>query len=449
VGDKVNYQKFWNTEIETMQTEELIEKIHFPLLRQQLDFAYKNSQFYQKKFDEFGIKSGDFWSSDFELGKIPFSEKKEIMDDQEEYPPFGSLLAVPSEKLIRVHRTSGYSGRPVLIVLTKNDIDDTLEAGARMFWCAGVRPDDLVIHCLNYCLWIGGLTDHLSLEQTGATVIPYGVGNSKNLLELIKYIKPTSISCTPSYLSRLEELLREDFGIKPIDLQLKKGIFGGEAGLQNAEFRRNIEEKWGISAIDANFGVSDVLSAFGSECEFRNGLHFHGQGIIHVELINPVNESNLEFRKGQLGELVYTNLKREAQPLIRFRSHDMAEIVDADKCECGRTGFRFRILGRSDDMLVVRGINIFPVAIGNILLSYTNLLTGEYEIHLDSPPPYDYLHIKVEYRNGLSETEKFSVSDILKKAIREKLNFTAEIEMVLEGSIPRTDGKAKRIIRNF
>jgi phenylacetate-CoA ligase len=182
------YQKFWNTEIETMQTDELIEKIHFPLLRQQLDFAYKNSQFYQKKFDEFGIQSSDFWSSDFDLSKIPFSEKKEIIDDQKEYPPFGNLLAVPAEKLIRIHRTSGYSGRPVLIVLTKNDIDNTLEAGARMFWCAGVRPDDLVIHCLNYCLWIGGITDHLSLEQTGATVIPYGVGNSKNLLELIKYI---------------------------------------------------------------------------------------------------------------------------------------------------------------------------------------------------------------------------------------------------------------------
>lgn len=432
-----------------MQTDELIEKIHFPLLRQQLDFAYKNSQFYQKKFDEFGIQSSDFWSSDFELSKIPFSEKKEIIDDQKEYPPFGSLLAVPPEKLIRVHRTSGYSGRPVLIVLTKNDIDDTLEAGARTFWCAGVRPDDLVIHCLNYCLWIGGLTDHLSLEQTGATVIPYGVGNSKNLLELIQYIKPTGISCTPSYLSRLEELLREDFGLKPVDLQLKKGIFGGEPGLQNVEFRKNIEEKWGISAIDANFGVSDILSAFGSECEFRNGLHFHGQGIIHVELINPVNENNLEFKKGQLGELVYTNLKREAQPLIRFRSHDMAEIVDADKCECGRTSFRFKILGRSDDMLVVRGINIFPVAIGNVLLSYTNLLTGEFEIHLDNPPPYDYLHIKVEYRHGLPETEKFSVSDLIKKNIREKLNFTAEIEMVPDGSIQRADGKAKRIVRNF
>ena len=440
--------KFWDHRLETMPMEELAEKIEKPLLNRQLAFVFKHSPFYQKKLREAGIDSlKDVQAATLE--DIPYTDKAEIIQDQQESPPFGNLLAAPWERVIRIHRTSGYSGKPVLIALTKKDADETAEAGARMFWCAGVRPGDTVIHCLNFCLWIGGLTDHLSLEHTGATVVPYGVGNSKRLLELILYLRPTGISCTPSYLSRLEPILKEEFGLLPRDLGLEKGIFGGEAGLQNPEFRAVLEEKWGIRAIDANFGVSDVLSAFGSECEYRQGLHFHGQGIIAAELVDPQSGKPMEIREGQMGEFVYTNLKREAQPLVRFRSRDIARIVQIGRCQCGRTSFCFRILGRCDDMLVVKGINIFPDAIGILLAKFTLWLTTEFEIHLDEPPPFTCLQIFAETKAGFPQEKKVEIQEAVQREIKQKLECAALINLVPFGHFPPEEGKARRIKRNY
>ncbi|HNX90579.1 MAG TPA: phenylacetate--CoA ligase family protein, partial [Candidatus Omnitrophota bacterium] len=353
----------------------------------------------------------------------------------------------PADKIIRIHRTSGYSGRPVLIALTANDIKDTHEAGARMFWCAGVRPDDIVVHCLNYCLWIGGITDHLSLEAVGATVIPYGVGNTKKLLELMIQLSPTAISCTPSYLRRLEQVLAEEFRMKPNELGIKKGVFGGEAGIQDPVIRNSIEKKWDMRAIDANYGVSDVLSAFGSECDVRNGLHYHAQGIVLPELIDPVTGEKLEIKAGQTGEMVYTNLKREAQPLIRFRTRDTVEIVHVGKCPCGRSGFRFKVLGRSDDMLVVKGINVFPAAIQTVLLRYPEELNGEFEIVLSGKPPYESLSVKVEIRKDMKPCDARRLKCKIENDIKEELTVKTVIELVRENSIPREGDKVKRIRR--
>lgn len=441
-------KKFWNAKMETLSREELLEKVEKPLLLKQLDFVLNNSKFYLNKYQKIGFNSS-LLSTKFNLHELPFTEKPEILEDQEANPPFGSILAVPSHKLRRVHRTSGSSGRPVFIALTQNDMNSILEAGSRSFWCAGVRPNDLIVHCLNYCLWMGGLTDHMCLEHTGATVVPYGVGNSKNLIETIKYLHPTGISSTPSYLSKLEVILRDDFKMGPRDLNLKKGLFGGEPGLQNPETRKMIEQRWGIEAIDANYGMADVLSIFGSECKFRKGLHFHAQGILYVELIEPSTGKNLDFKEAQVGELVYTNLKREAQPLIRFRSHDLAEIVGIGLCDCGRNGFRFKILGRSDDMLNVKGINVFPNAVADVLSKFLPSLTGEFEIILETPPPYDFLKMRVEYRRTETQESVKSLKDLLQRTLRELLEFKAEIEMVPEGKIARTEGKTKRIKKMY
>jgi len=438
-------KKLWNSNLEVLSREELFAKIEEPLLRSQVRYVLKKSKFYKEKYKKVGLSLSELSSSSFILSNLPFTEKSEIMRDQEENPPFGNILAVSKNKIRRVHRTSGSSGRPLFVYLTQNDIGYILEAGARSYWCSGVRPDDVVIHCLNYCLWMGGLTDHMCLEQTGATVIPYGVGNSINLIETMKNLRPTSISCTPSYLSKLEIILHDDFKMKPRDLNLKKGLFGGEPGIQNPEKRKSIEEKWGIKAIDANYGMADVLSIFGSECEFRKGLHYNAQGILYVELIDPTSGKSLDFKAGQVGEFVLTNLKREAQPLIRYRSHDLAEIVGVGFCDCGRNGFRFKILGRSDDMLIVKGINVFPQAIADVISKFLSSLTGEFEIILENPPPYDSLKIKVEYKGTLtSETSKM-LKFLLQKTLRELLEFKAEIELVPEGTIVRTEGKTKRI----
>lgn len=440
--------KLWNPEIETMSMEQVFQSVAKPLILPQLKHVLENSKFYSKKYEKMGLKASNL-SPSLDFNNLPFTEKHEIIEDQEMYPPFGNLLAVQNEKIRRVHRTSGTSGRPVFIALTQKDVDSILESGARSFWCAGVRPDDMVVHCLNYCLWMGGLTDHMCLEHTGATVVPYGVGNSKNLIETIKYLQPTCISCTPSYMSRLEILLRDEFGMEPRDLGLKKGLFGGEPGIQNPKIRGAIEDKWGIRAIDANYGMADVLSIFGSECEYRDGLHFHGHGILHVELIDPSTEENIDFAEGVIGEFVLTNLTREAQPFIRFRSHDLVKIAGVGPCECGRSGFRFKMLGRSDDMITIKGINVFPGAVSDVISKFLDSLTGEFEIWLETPPPYDYLKLRVEYRRGESEELVRNIEAALKKNIRQALEFSAVLEMVPEGEIPRTEGKTKRIKKMY
>ena len=440
-------KNLWDPKIEILSKENLWEKIEKPLLHSQLDYVFKNSQFYKQKYLKIGLNPSELFKK-IKFSDLPLTEKKEIMEDQKKFPPFGNILSVSVKKLRRIHRTSGSSGQPIFIALTKNDIEWTLEAGARSFWCAGIRPNDLIIHCLNYCLWSGGITDHLCLEQTGACVIPYGVGNSRNLLEIIKYLHPTAISCTPSYLPKLEVILRDEFKLKPTNLGLKKGLFGGEPGIQNHIKRKMIEKKWKIKAIDANYGMADVLSVFGSECEYRQGLHFHAQGILYTELINPTNKQNLDFKKGQVGELVFTTLRREGQPLIRYRSNDLVKIVGVGPCKCGRNGFRFNVIGRTDDMLIVKGINVFPMAIEDVILKFPSL-TGEFEIILKTSPPYDFLRIKVEYIKNINKESVRSVAKLLQKTLRDLLEFKSEIEMVPDGKILRTDGKIKRIKRLY
>jgi phenylacetate-CoA ligase len=433
-------------DLETLSPEELFERIEKPLLIAQLRRVTRESPFYAKKYRLASV-GALCESGSPTLALLPFTEKPEVIADQNDHPPFGSNLTVDMAAVRRVHRTSGHTGRPVYVAYTEKDIELTSAAGARSFWCAGVRPGDIVIHCLNYCLWTGGLTDHMCLEHTGACVVPYGVGNSRGLVDTIRYLRPTAISCTPSYMAKLELLLRDELNMDPRELGLKMGLFGGEAGLQNVDFRRKLEATWGFRAVDANYGVSDVLSIFGAECEARDGLHFHGQGVLHIELIDPLTGAVLPLEKGAVGEFVYTTLARESQPLIRFRSHDLAEIVGVDRCECGRGGFRFRILGRSDDMLVVKGINVFPHAVGEVIAGFPGQLSGEFEIVEDSLPPLDHLRVRAETRLELGTEAATALAQTLKRAIRERLDVTAEVDLISDGTLPRTEGKAKRIRR--
>jgi len=296
---------------------------------------------------------------------------------------------------------------------------------------------------------MGGLSDHMSLEATGATVVPYGVGHSRGLVDLIRSVGINAISCTPSYMSRLETIVRDELGCDPRDLGLKLGLFGGEPGIQNPNNRRNIEEVWGMRAMDANYGMADVLSMFGSECEFRDGLHFHGQGLLHVELIDPDSLAPVNICKGASGELVFTNLVRQAQPLIRYRSRDVVEIVAHEPCACGRAGFRFRVLGRSDDMLHVRGVNVFPSAVGNIISRSPAVFTGEYEIVLDAPPPLQRLPLRVEKKRGVGDEALRAAIIKLGVDVRSELSVSIDCEVVDDGALGRTEGKRARVIKTY
>ena len=322
------------------------------------------------------------------------------------------------------------------------------EGAARALWAAGLRPSDTVVHCLNYRLWAGGYSDHENLETTGATVVPYGVGQTASLVQTIRELQINAISATPSYMLPLAEAALAQ-GIHPRELGLRKGFFGAEPGMSEPGVRGRMEETWGMTAMDANFGMADVLSIMGAECESRQGLHFQARGIVAVELIDPETGTPLSLRDGAEGELVYTHLMKEAQPLVRYRARDVVRILGTGLCACGRSTFRFRVLGRSDDMLHVRGVNVFPTGVGNVLVGLGDRFSGEFQIVVDHPPPHQYLRIRVELVSGLRPEQAADLAQQAVHLLRERLSFRAEVELVLYGTLPRTEQKARRVVRTY
>jgi phenylacetate-CoA ligase len=437
---------YWNEEIETISPATL-RRLENEYLQTQLDYVRTCSAFYQAKFAEAGVKR-EVIRDLADLPFLPFTEKTECLRSQHEHPPFGTYLATNQEQVTRAHKTSGTTGRALYVALTRRDRTLMNECAARSFWAAGLRPSDTVVHCLNYCLWMGGFSDHENLETTGATVVPFGVGQTALLLRTIHELQVNAISTTPSYMLPLSEAAWAQ-GLNPRDLGLRKGFFGAEPGISEPSVRARMEETWGMRAVDANFGMADIMSIMGSECEHRQGLHFHAQGAVAVELIEPEAGAPLALAEGAEGELVYTHLLKEAQPLVRYRARDVVRILGTGPCPCGRTSFRFRILGRSDDMLHVRGINVFPTGVGNTLARLSDQLSGEFQIIVDHPPPHQYLRVRVELAQNLAPDQVGELPQQIKQALHEQLNFRAEPELVLYGTLPRTEQKARRVIKTY
>jgi phenylacetate-CoA ligase len=312
-------------------------------------------------------------------------------------------------------------------------------------FAAGARPGDRVIHCLNYCLWTGGVTDHLALEAAGACVAPFGVGNTDRLLETIADLRITAISCTPSYPALLEKVLRSA-NRRPRDLGLRLGLFGGEAGLDNPEFRQNLEATWGFGVRNANYGMSEVLSNFASQCERTNDLHFHGADALFVEVLDPAGNRQ-PIREGSTGELVCTHLAKECQPLLRYRTRDLITVTRSGTCDCGRTSWRFRVTGRTDDMFNVRGVNVFPTAVQNGLLSRPDLCSGQFRILLRGPGPYDRIEIEAEAAPDLDPAQWAGAALALEAVVRQHAGAAASVALLQPDSLPRTAGKTTWIVR--
>lgn len=442
------YPTMWNESMESISPRDQ-RKLERDLLIRQVQYVYANSKMYQRKFAERNLTSDDIKRVE-DLERLPFTTKAELRQSQEVETPFGDFLAASRNQVVRVHRTSGSTGKFVYTALTRNDLQLTYDCGARAFWCGGLRPHHRVVHCLNYCLWMGGYTDHGNLETTGATVFPFGVGNSKQLVKVIREAGIDAISSTPSYPNQLEKVVEEELGIKPVDLGLKLGLFGGEPGLENPVYRKRIEDTWGMKAQNANYGVSDVLCNFAAVCEENYQLHFLGQGALLLQLINPINGENVEIEEGVTGEMVLTHLKKEAQPLLRYRTSDLMEVLGTGPCRCGRTGFRFRIVGRADDMLHVKGINVFPSGVAEVLENMVPDITGEFQIVVTHPSPYTHLDINVEHGKAVTPAEMEGLRQRIEKNIRETLNFRAVVKLLPPGSVERTAvGKVRRVLRQY
>jgi phenylacetate-CoA ligase len=400
-------------------------------LADQLARCYEASPFYRRKLDDAQVRPERIERLE-DLARVPFTTKEELRASQADNPPFGDFVCADEMEIIRIHLSSGTTGKALVMPYTERDASTSAEVGARAAWAAGVRPDDTVLHCLSYSFYTGGLSDHAALEATGAAMVPVGLGQSARLLELWRDLRPTALFSTITYPLHLAETAREQ-GIDPRELGLAKLIVTGEPGGQSTATRRRMEELWGARVADT-YGLSDIWGTLAGECEERNGLHFSGQGATLVELIEPDSGDPVPIEEGVRGELVFTHLYRQAAPLIRFRSRDVAEILGLD-CPCGRTGFRFTVAGRSDDVFRVRGVNVVPSAVEELMREQG---FDRFAIVLEKFPVEPPVRILVEGVNG-RERE-------LAQAVRARLDFTCEIT---SATLPRTEAKSKRLYRVY
>lgn len=390
------------------------EKVLLELARQQAE----NSYFYRNLYK--GLTIDRFTD-------VPFTTKRMLLDDQLRNPPFGTNVCVERKKIARLHRTSGTTARPLTLVLTAHDVEQVILAGSRAFRTAGMDDNDIVFNCMNYCMWMGGFMDHQSMEATGAAVVPYGVGKTENFIDMLLEIDGPCIHSTPSYLAAIRKVLHEKYALTPERLGLKKGFFGGEAGMQDAGFRNKIEDEWHMQAINANYGLSEVISILGAECNLREGLHFTALPFLHIEIIDLASEVVLPLAAGVCGEMVLTNLFKEAQPLIRYRTGEIIEIISTADCPCGNEGFRFLTRGRSDDMLVIKGINFYPESIRSLLSPYPEC-TGAYVVMVPNHQPIDEIAVRVQVLGGWQNHA--ALAEKIKKEIRDRLFITPEIVLV-------------------
>jgi phenylacetate-CoA ligase len=410
--------------------------------QKQRDYVLEHSAFYQQLW-------GDIQVPELleDLSQLPLSDKSQLRLAQAEHPPFGDYLAAQPEVANRFHRTSGTTGQAMNLVMSAQDCEITEIVGGRAQASAGLAPHHTVVHCLNYQMWMGGFTDHRTLERTGATVVPFGVGNTELLINTILETGINAISCTPSYPAVLEQVLAAKFPhLKPADLGLKLGLFGGEPGLDDPQLRARIKTTWGMEARNANYGVTDVFCNFAAQCQHDTALHFLAGDVLYAELIDPDTDQPINIEAGQRGELVLTHLKRQCQPLVRFRTGDIIAVEATESCSCERTGIRFRVVGRSDDMVVVRGLNLFPTMVAAVLNEMAEL-SGDYRVVLDQPPPYNQLPVQVELAHGYVISDELSAK--VAARLKQNLGANAHVSLLAVGSLPVTEGKTKRVIRNY
>jgi phenylacetate-CoA ligase len=354
-------------------------------LREQLDYLEASSPFYAERLRGVPVDSPT------DLSRLPFLTKEELREGQRREPPFGVHLCAPPERLVRMHVTSGTTGEPVAVGFTQADHEANSAVGGEAFRIAGLRPDDVVAHCLNYALYAGGIADHMAIEASGATVVPVGIGQSRRLLELIPQLGISAIYGTLSFPAHLAGRARE-LGIEPRELGLRHIVTAGEPGAGLGAVRAEIEAAWGASVADS-FGMSDVWSTMAGACGQGEGMHLTVGDHAVLELVEPDSGAPLELEDGASGELVWTHLRREASPLLRYRSGDLAQVWTSP-CACGRGEPRIRIDGRRDDMLRVQAVNVYPQAIGELLAADPRL--GRHCVVADGDPIDPPLRVYVE-----------------------------------------------------
>jgi phenylacetate-CoA ligase len=426
----------FDEEFETLPREAL-QALQLKRLVATAERVYATVPFYKKKFDEAGIKPSEIKSLK-DLRRLPFTNKIDLRDNY----PFG-LFAVPMEQVVRIHASSGTTGKPTVVGYTRRDINTWAELMARSLAAAGAHKNDIIHNAYGYGLFTGGLGIHYGAERLGASVIPISGGNSKRQIVIMQDFGSTVLTCTPSYALSLAETA-EEMGVDFKKLKLKVGIFGAEPWSE--KMRDDIERKLSIQAIDI-YGLSEVIGPGVSiEClEAKRGLHIFEDHFI-PEIIDPKNGEVLPY--GQKGELVFTTITKEAFPLIRYRTRDIS-VLYAEPCKCGRTHVRMeRVSGRSDDMLIIRGVNVFPSQIESVLMNIEGV-EPHYLLIVDRQGALDTLEVHVEVREEVFSDEVKNLQSLgrrIEKDIKDLLGVNAGVKLVGPKTLQRSEGKAQRVI---
>ncbi len=426
---------YWEPENECMERDELAQ-LQLERLEATLNRVYLNVPFYRRKFDELKIDIDRIKSVE-EIRQLPFTTKNDLRDNY----PYG-LFAVPLREVVRIHASSGTTGMSTVVGYTRNDLKTWSNLVARVLTAGGITKDDVVQIAFGYGLFTGGFGLHYGAEKIGASVIPISSGNTSRQIKIMQDFKTTALICTPSYALLIADTIRE-MGINTNSLSLKYGLFGAEPWSES--MRREIEQKLKIIATD-NYGLSEVMGpGVAGECLERNGLHINEDHFL-VEIINP--ETLEPARPGEVGELVITTLTKEAFPVIRFRTRDLTRIV-TEPCPCGRKFMRMsRVMGRTDDMLIIKGVNVFPSQIEAVLFDIEGT-EPHYQIIVERKGAMDSVKVLVEASESIffDEMKKQNeLIELIKRRLAAELGIGVDVRLVEKKTIERSDGKAKRVV---
>lgn len=428
----------WDKKAECMSIDEL-RIIQTERLKATVQRVYNSVPHYQKKFQELGITPGDIESLD-DLKKLPFTTKNDLRDNY----PFG-LFTVPLSEIVRIHASSGTTGKQTVVGYTKKDIDTWAEIMARALCCGGTEKNSIIQIAYGYGLFTGGLGIHYGAERIGASVIPISGGNTKRQITVMEDFGTTVLACTPSYALHIAESLEED-KLDRFKLKIKKGIFGAEPWSEN--MRREIETKLGITALDI-YGLSEIMGpGVAIECPAKQGLHIFEDHFI-PEIIDP--DTGEVLPSGEEGELVITTITKEGIPVIRYRTKDITSL-STEQCSCGRTHVRIKkITGRTDDMIIIRGVNVFPTQIETVLLNIAGVQPF-YQLVINRNGTMDELEVQVEVSFDMFSSDAVRSLEGLEKRIYRELEsllgISVKVRLVEPKTIERTEGKAKRVIDN-
>ncbi|HZX30290.1 MAG TPA: phenylacetate--CoA ligase [Rhodocyclaceae bacterium] len=429
-------QKYWDEKLETQSREEW-DALKLQLLKDHLRHAYNHSPYYRQSFDAAGVHPDQVTSLD-DIRRFPFIDKQILRERQLAAPPFGDIVAVPERDIVYISASSGSTGVPTASPFTARDFDDWIDYEARQFWSSGLRPEDRYCHSLNFSLFVGGPCV-LGAQKLGALSIHAGTVPSERLLTIIRQFQATAIWTTPSYAWYLgETAVKEGIDLKK-DLNIKRIFVAGEPGGSIPETRERIESLWGAQVYDY-YGLSDIFGSCAGMCEEKNGLHWAEDHIL-VEVLDP--ETGEPVPEGGRGELVLTTLKKSARPMIRFRTGDIVSFT-SEPCGCGRTSIRLLgVHGRLDDMLIIKGVNLFPSDVEAIARKDHDF-TGEYKLIVERENHLDRLTVEVERSAAYGGSDE-ELATRFNRHLKSVTGVTAAIRILPPDTLPRATHKAKRV----